>query len=54
MSDLYNSGVVIKIHNGTPRSDVNLCPSCRHCHAFTLAGGQKSLKCNANRPFELR
>lgn len=54
MSEVFSNPIVLKIHDGTPRSDVNLCPSCRNCHALTLATGQKTLRCNASRPFELR
>jgi len=49
MEDIYQNPVVFKIHRGTPRSDVNLCPSCRHCHRMVEATGRERVLCTANR-----
>jgi hypothetical protein len=31
VENLYNNPIVVKIMDGTPRSDVNLCRTCRNC-----------------------
>lgn len=32
MENIRKSSTVLKIHNGTVRSDVNMCNTCRHAH----------------------
>lgn len=53
---LYSNPIVLKIHDGTPRSDVNLCPSCRNAHVMTEATGRKTVTCQAvyNQPRLIR
>ena len=49
MENVYQNPVVFKIHNGTVRSDTNLCASCRHCHrAVGSSSGRETLRCNLN------
>lgn len=48
MENIYSNNVVIKIHNGTMRSDVNLCLTCRNGMVRTFASGEKQVVCMAN------
>lgn len=55
MQDVYNTGVVLKIHAGTEREDFNLCATCRNCHTYIEARtGEKNVRCFANYQHPLR
>lgn len=46
MESLYNHPVVVKIRDGTPRSDVNLCRTCRNCKITVGAlTGKETYQC---------
>jgi hypothetical protein len=47
----YSNPIVLKIHNGTPRSDVNLCRTCRYAHSYQTQTGREEVRCNSDRPF---
>jgi hypothetical protein len=37
LGSIHDNSIVIKVHNGTHRSDTDLCATCRHAHRFTGA-----------------
>ena len=55
--NIYSNSLVLKIANGTPRSDENLCRTCRNCQISRGASsGRESYRCfaNYNHPVMLR
>ena len=56
MADLHSNSVVLKVLNGTQRSDVNLCTTCACAHVLTVESGQRHIRCNQNyqNPLTLR
>lgn len=55
MENVYHNPVVLKIHNGTVRGDVNLCLSCRFSHCTTSAQtGRDFIACNVNYSHPIR
>lgn len=54
MDNIYQNPVVFKIHNGTIRSDINLCLSCRHAHRTIGISGRESILCNANYQYKVK
>ncbi len=49
MENIYQNLVVFKIHNGTQRSTVSLCVSCRLAHRYVGSqSGRETVRCNAN------
>lgn len=54
MLDVRQSSVVFKIHNGTLRSDVNLCVSCRYSqHTIAANSNKEQIRCIYSRPIEM-
>lgn len=53
MENLYANPIVFKIQNATPRSDVNLCPSCRFAHIFSPRDKEARTICAYTRPFRV-
>lgn len=57
MENIYHNPVVLKVENGTQRSDVNLCLSCRAAlHVRAAQSSNEFLLCSAsgNPPMRLR
>ena len=51
MQNLWQNPVVLKVHNGTQRSDVHLCSTCRYgLHIQSAVSGNETLRCNATTP----
>lgn len=50
MSDnIWTNPLVLKVNGGTPRSDENLCATCRNCHVSRGAStGRTTYRCYAN------
>lgn len=48
MDNIFQNPIVDKIHNGTLRSDVNLCLSCRLAvHTKSAVSGRETMTCQA-------
>lgn len=54
MDNIYQNPLVMKIHNGTRRSDVNLCLTCRQAlHIQSSVSNKEQIRCNATTPFRI-
>jgi hypothetical protein len=51
VENIYQNPVVLKVHNGTRRSDINLCSSCRYgFHTKASLSGNELVLCMAVNP----